>query len=68
MAKGLWVDSDELTQQIMERDRRDRTRPVGPLRIARDAMVIDTTGLGFEAVVRTLEAQVATSTPETASA
>jgi CMP/dCMP kinase len=58
MAKGMWVNSDDLALQIMERDRRDRMRPVGPLRIAADAVVIDTTSLSFEAVVQTLQAQV----------
>jgi CMP/dCMP kinase len=61
IAKGMWVDSDELTQQIMERDRRDRIRPVGPLRIARDAVVVDTTSLPFDTVVETLMAQVTAS-------
>jgi cytidylate kinase len=58
MARGLWVDSQELSKQIMERDRRDRIRPVGPLRIANDATVIDTTSLTFNTVVETLLAQV----------
>ncbi len=56
--KGLWVDSDDLTRQIMERDTRDRSRPVGPLRIAPGTVVVDTTSLSFEAVVETLMAQV----------
>jgi len=58
MAKGLWVNSEELAKQITERDRRDRIRPVGPLRIAPGATVIDTTSLSFETVVQTLLAQV----------
>jgi cytidylate kinase len=63
MAKGMWVDSDELTQQIMERDTRDRSRPVGPLRIAEDAVVIDTSAMDFETVVETLMAQVLAAEP-----
>lgn len=58
MAKGLWVDSEELTRQIVERDHRDRTRPVGPLRIAPGAIVVDTTALSFATVVDTLHALV----------
>jgi cytidylate kinase len=58
MARGLWVDSEELTRQIVERDSRDRSRPVGPLRIAPDAVVVDTSAMSFETVVETLLAQV----------
>jgi cytidylate kinase len=68
MARGLWVDLEELTRQIMERDRRDRIRPVGPLRIASDALVVDTTSLGFETVVETLLAHVQASLPLSAPA
>ena len=37
--------------ELAERDRRDSTRTESPLRIAPDAHVIDTTGLGFDEVV-----------------
>ena len=36
--------------EIKERDRRDTTRPVAPLRAAEDAVVIDTTGMDADAV------------------
>ncbi len=63
MAKDLWVDSADLTQQIMARDTRDRTRPVGPLRIAPDATVVDTTALDFDTVLQTLLAHVTAARP-----
>lgn len=47
---------DDVEASINERDRRDMTRVDGPLRAADGAVVVDTTGLGIEAVVdRVLE-------------
>lgn len=40
-----------LLRDIAERDRRDATRAVAPLRPAADAVTVDTTGMGIEAVV-----------------
>ncbi|MEO8309455.1 MAG: (d)CMP kinase [Pseudomonadota bacterium] len=41
-----------LSRDIAERDRRDTTRSVAPLRPASDAVVIDSTQLGIDQVVR----------------
>jgi CMP/dCMP kinase len=49
--KGLTVNLAGLSQEILERDRRDSSRPVAPLRPAEDAVVIDSTGLTVEQVV-----------------
>jgi cytidylate kinase len=49
--KGLTVNLAALSQEILERDRRDSSRPVAPLRPALDALVIDSTGLTVEQVV-----------------
>lgn len=49
--KGLTVNLAALSQEILERDRRDSSRPVAPLRPAQDALVIDSTGLTVEQVV-----------------
>jgi cytidylate kinase len=49
--KGLDVSLAALSQEILERDRRDSTRAVAPLRPAGDAVVIDSTGLAVESVV-----------------
>jgi cytidylate kinase len=48
--KGLTVNLAALSQEILERDRRDSSRPVAPLRPADDALVIDSTGLTIEQV------------------
>jgi cytidylate kinase len=49
--KGLTVNLAALSQEIIERDRRDSNRPVAPLRPAEDAVVIDSTGLSVGQVV-----------------
>ena len=49
--KGVSVTLDGLLREILARDARDASRAVAPLRPAQDAVCIDTTGLGIEAVV-----------------
>ena len=49
--KGLTANLAALSLEIEERDRRDSTRPVAPLRPAPDAFVIDSTGVPVEEVV-----------------
>lgn len=51
LAQGRAVDREELRREMMLRDGLDSSREVGPLRIAADAMVIDTTELGVDEVV-----------------
>jgi cytidylate kinase len=54
--KGSGVSLAALSREITERDLRDSTRAVAPLKPAPDARVIDSTGLTIEAVVsRVLE-------------
>jgi cytidylate kinase len=54
--KGSDVSLPALSREIAERDLRDQTRQVAPLRPAPDACLIDSTGLSVEAVVaRVLE-------------
>ena len=50
--KGESVDFEELLQEIRERDERDRSRDVAPLKPADDAKIIDTTGLSIDDVVQ----------------
>lgn len=58
--KGVCVTLDGLLGEILARDARDANRAVAPLRPADDAVRIDTTGLGIEAVVaRVLALQAA---------
>jgi cytidylate kinase len=49
--KGLAANLAGLSQEILERDRRDSARTVAPLRPATDAVVIDSTGLTVDDVV-----------------
>lgn len=44
------VETDEATvlREIIDRDRRDRERPISPLRPAEDALLLDTTELDIE--------------------
>ncbi len=51
VAKGFDVSLAHLMGEISLRDKRDQERPVAPLRPATDAIVIDTTPHGVEAVV-----------------
>jgi len=58
--KGSDVSLPALSREIAERDLRDQTRKVAPLKAAPDACVIDSTGLAVEAVVgRVLELMAA---------
>ena len=49
--KGVSVILDGLLGEIVARDERDANRAVAPLKPAPDAVVIDTTGTGIDAVV-----------------
>ncbi len=49
--KGLTVTIAALSQEIRERDLRDSSRPVAPLRPAEDAVILDSTSLTIEQVV-----------------
>ena len=50
-AKGTPWSYDEIRQSIIARDEYDKNREFSPLRVAEDAIVLDTTDLDFEAVV-----------------
>jgi cytidylate kinase len=50
-ARGEVHDFTEILDQIVARDQRDRERAVGPLAVAKDAVVIDTTSITQEQVV-----------------
>lgn len=51
-AKGFDVDLATLRKEIEERDRNDSAREFSPLRRAEDALLIDTSDLSIEEVVR----------------
>lgn len=51
LAKGQETDLAELEKEIAERDERDMSREVAPLRQADDAVLVDTTGMTIDQVV-----------------
>jgi cytidylate kinase len=50
-AKGVVANVTEVLQQIVERDSNDRNRTFAPLKMAEDAILIDTTMIALEEVV-----------------
>lgn len=51
--KGIESDYEQLKQEIITRDEYDSNREVSPLKQAKDAIRVDTTGLSIEEVVET---------------
>jgi len=49
--KGISANLRDLSADIAERDERDSTRAVSPLKPAEDAVIVDTSTLGIDAVV-----------------
>jgi len=52
--KGMDVTLAALSRDIEDRDRRDSERSVAPLKPARDARILDSSGLSIETVVNTV--------------
>jgi cytidylate kinase len=52
-ARGAAVES--MAAELRERDRRDRTRANSPLEAAKDAIVLDSTAMSEDEVLRTVE-------------
>lgn len=46
--RGQQVELDQVLAEVVERDKRDRSRQTAPLRRAEDAVLADTTGLDLE--------------------
>ncbi|MDD2972192.1 MAG: (d)CMP kinase [Lachnospiraceae bacterium] len=53
-AKGERVDFDHIEQRIIERDHRDMTREISPLKQAEDAIRVDSSDMGIDEVVDTI--------------
>jgi cytidylate kinase len=45
MEKGMYVKMPDVVEELQERDARDSTRPVAPLKHYPDALFLDTTHL-----------------------
>lgn len=52
--KGISCDYEEIEKDIRDRDERDMNRETAPLRQAEDAILIDSSDMGIEEVVRTI--------------
>jgi CMP/dCMP kinase len=50
--KGEQLDFSEVLEQVRQRDRRDRERPVSPLVRAQDAVLVDNTAMSAEETAR----------------
>ncbi len=59
-AAGQPVSIEEMTRQLAERDRRDRTRKDAPMVAASNAVLIDTTDLSIDAAVDRVRAVIDT--------
>ncbi|RYZ06607.1 MAG: (d)CMP kinase [Myxococcales bacterium] len=57
-ARGTPPTLAEVLSEVTERDRRDSTRPVAPLRQAEDALLVDSSSLSIEQVVEQIVASV----------
>jgi cytidylate kinase len=57
-ARGTPPSLQEVLNEVAERDRRDSTRPVAPLRQAEDAKLVDSSSLSIEQVVEQIVAAV----------
>lgn len=56
--KGIDENLEKIREAIEKRDKSDESRAVGPLKPAKDAIIIDTTNLSIEQVVEKLTAYV----------
>ncbi len=56
--KGEAPSLEDVQREVAERDRRDTSRPISPLKQAADAQVVDSSELGVEAVAESIAARV----------
>jgi cytidylate kinase len=50
--KGINITMDEAIKSIIERDKRDTNRDIAPLRAAHDALLVDSSNLSIEQVLK----------------
>ncbi len=55
---GKNLTLEEVAQDMAERDRRDTQREMAPLEEAKDAILLDTTGLSVETIIERVIAMV----------
>jgi len=57
-ARGVKITLAEVLEQLTERDRRDRSRELAPLKCAADAIVIDSTALDVPRVIQEIKKRI----------
>ncbi len=57
-AKGSQISYDQVLDQLRERDARDSSRALAPLKRADDAIVIDSTALDIPAVINAIKEHI----------
>ena len=57
-ARGVKITLAEVLEQLTERDRRDRSRELAPLKCAADAIVIDSTALDARRVIEEIKKRI----------
>lgn len=55
LSKGIPTNLERLKIEISERDRKDSTRPISPLKQAEDAILLDSTGKTINEIVQFIE-------------
>ena len=55
LEKGISTTYEEVLENVKFRDYNDKTSNVGPLKIAEDAVIVDSTNLTIEEVVETIK-------------
>ena len=55
VAKGTKADLNKIQEEIRQRDHQDITRPIAPLKQARDAVLVDTSNMTINEVITTLQ-------------
>lgn len=58
LQKGDAPPLEQVMSEVIERDKRDSSRPIAPLKRASDAMVVDSSNLGIEEVAELIVAEV----------
>lgn len=56
--KGFSVDYDHILQKILERDKMDYERKESPLRLTEDYIVVDTSSMGIEEIIRYIKSLI----------
>ncbi|SRR6056297_81905 len=64
LEKGIFIPLKKILSEIVERDHKDSTRQISPLKMARDAYLIDTDKLDKEQVLKAIMAHLNKPVPD----